>query len=361
QNPSLALFSWMEKEEEGELSLSCKGWFDDCDNVVGILDTIRSARIQGKKVRVRGKVNEVPVTLTAKFTRIGETDYKQIRLITHKKKPEYVYNPSDYEEYNQQILNSDGTIDWQKGFVYREDGFEVFKIIVDDEVSKIGKLKDYLFSNVSENDEQGYKEEVDTKQILEDAKTATKIASKFTSGTACNICVRSALYIIKKDSALFPETGSGYNDPNNSFVLRIIKGYITPDGRAIDIKSDFDKLSVKPKLNERFVEICKTEHEDWVMYFQRLQNEADNGKIIIGVMLNSNGTVGHIMIITPGGLKKINEHEQTWGYSFVSRGIEKVPRVLECGHTDRENEAPLCRNVDRRGALERLKWYKYTK
>jgi len=145
QNPSLALFSWMEKEEEGELSLPCKGWFDDCDNVVGILDTIRSARIQGKKVRVRGKVNEVPVTLTAKFTRIGETDYKQIRLITHKKKPEYVYNPSDYEEYNQQILNSDGTIDWQKGFVYREDGFEVFKIIVDDEVSKIGKLKDYLF------------------------------------------------------------------------------------------------------------------------------------------------------------------------------------------------------------------------
>ncbi|QKG80863.1 C39 family peptidase [Tenuifilum thalassicum] len=131
--------------EEGAMGMPCKGWFDDCDNVIGILDTIRSARIQGKKVRVRGKINEVPITLTAKYIRIGGTDYKQIRLISHKKKPEYTYNPSDYEEYNQQVLNADGTIDWQKGFVYREDGQEVFKILVDDESSKIGKLKDYLF------------------------------------------------------------------------------------------------------------------------------------------------------------------------------------------------------------------------
>jgi len=145
QNPSLALFSWMEREEEGELGLPCKGWFDDCDNVVGILDTIRSARIQGKKVRVRGKINEKPITLTAKYVRIGETDYKQIRLISNKKKSEYIYNPLDYEAYSQQYFNADGTIDMQNGFVYREDGKEVFKILVDDAISKIEKLKEYLF------------------------------------------------------------------------------------------------------------------------------------------------------------------------------------------------------------------------
>lgn len=33
----------------------------------------------------------------------------------------------------------------QNGFVYREDGKEVFKILVDDEISKIQKLKEYLF------------------------------------------------------------------------------------------------------------------------------------------------------------------------------------------------------------------------
>jgi hypothetical protein len=44
-----------------------------------------------------------------------------------------------------------------------------------------------------------------------------------------------------------------------------------------------------------------------------------------------------------------------------SRGVDKVPRILECGGEDRENEAPLCRNIDRRGAQERLKWFRYLK
>ncbi|HHU87484.1 MAG TPA: fibronectin type III domain-containing protein [Peptococcaceae bacterium] len=359
-NPESILFAWAQEESEGTYSLPCLGWFDDCDDVLKILETFRNARIKGNQVKINGQTKTEERILIANSIKVGDTDYKRVRLIYKPKTEDHTFNPTKYSFYDQQFFVTDGSVDWQRGFVYYKDGEELFKILVDDESAKIGKLKEYLFGDISENEEQK-DDEIDIEQIIEDTKTATQVASKYTSGTACNICVRSALYIIKNDSVLFPETGSGYNDPNNGYVSREIQGYITPDGRAIYIKSDFDNLSNKTKLNERFVEISKTETEDWAAYFQRLQNDADKGIIIIGVMLNSSGTVGHVMMITPGGLIEINEQEQAWGRSFVSQGINNVPRVLECGDTDRENEAPLCRNVDRRGAQERLKWYKYTK
>jgi hypothetical protein len=58
-----------------------------------------------------------------------------------------------------------------------------------------------------------------------------------------------------------------------------------------------------------------------------LQNEADKGETIIGVMLNSAGDQGHVMMMTPGGLIEINEQVLSWGSSFDRRGISKVPRV----------------------------------
>lgn len=128
-----------------------------------------------------------------------------------------------------------------------------------------------------------------------------------------------------------------------------------------DIKEDFDDLPNKLPLNERFIEIKKSDQETWPAYFFRIQSEADKGQIVIGVMLNSSGTQGHTVMITPGGLISIASNEETWGDSFVSEGITKVPRILECGGDKRENEAPLCRNVDRKGALNRLKWFKYIK
>ena len=146
-----------------------------------------------------------------------------------------------------------------------------------------------------------------------------------------------------------------------SFVARYIKGFITGSGNAKSIKADFDNISNRPKIEERFVEIERESSEEWVDYYASLQTKADEGKIIVGVMLNSGGTQGHVMMITPGGLLSISKETDAWGESFVNKEINKVPRVLECGGEDRENAAPLCRNVDRRGATERLKWFEYLK
>jgi hypothetical protein len=71
------------------------------------------------------------------------------------------------------------------------------------------------------------------------------------------------------------------------------------------------------------------------------------------------------MMITPGGLvdiepKKKENIVQKWGESFTSRDILTVPRVLECGKDSRDNEAPLCKNVDYNGSVLRLKWFQYT-
>jgi hypothetical protein len=199
--------------------------------------------------------------------------------------------------------------------------------------------------------------------ILKKSKVATEVASEMTSGTACNYCVRNALYLIKSEPALFPKTApyATYRDPDNNYKAVKVLGYITEPAQAIDIKRDFDKIESIRELDERFVEIPRNDNEELQDYFQRLQNEADKGTIIIGVMLNDSGTEGHVMMITPGGLITIDENELDWGGTYTTRGIKKVLRVLECGDKDRDNEAPLCRNVDRKGAQERLKWFKYNK
>ncbi|NJO92152.1 MAG: hypothetical protein HC831_26675 [Chloroflexia bacterium] len=199
--------------------------------------------------------------------------------------------------------------------------------------------------------------------IVKESLKATEAATEMTTETACNFCTRNALYLIRAEPALFPKTApyETYRDPNNNYEWVKLLGYITEPAQALNVKNDFDVLSSISKLKERFEEIKRGTDEGMSEYFLRLQNEADNGQIIIGTMLNSSGTQGHVMMMTPGGLVEITRDEQAWGYTFFDDDIKKVPRVLECGDTDRENEAPLCRNVDRKGAQQRLKWYKYKK
>jgi hypothetical protein len=189
------------------------------------------------------------------------------------------------------------------------------------------------------------------------------------NSSACNICVRAALLLLKQDAALFPTSGSYFHDPYDGHKAAQLFGHIKPDGRAKPMKEDFDNISNHTELNARFVEQKKLAAETWSEYFQKLQHEADKGFIVVGVMLNRDGTQGHVMMITPGGMvnikkneKKQEQPEYQYGKSFTDKGISEVLRVLECGGAGvRENEAPLCRNVDYRGATERLKWFKYKK
>jgi hypothetical protein len=200
------------------------------------------------------------------------------------------------------------------------------------------------------------------KDFLKGTDLATDIGDIVNqNGSACNVCVRYALLLLKSDTVLFPITGSMFYDPYNNYIGVSKKGHISGDGRAAYIKADFDNIKNRAPLNGRFTEQKKLAQDNWIDYFQKLQDEADRGHIILGVMLCSDDITGHIVMITPGGLIGINQTTEKWGRSYTSEGINKVPRILECGKGWRENEAPLCGNVDRKGAQERMKWFKYIK
>jgi hypothetical protein len=144
-NPESILFAWGQDEEEGAFSLPCVGWFDDCKDVLKILEIFRNARIDGKVVKINGQEKPDERVLVANSVKVGDTDYKRIRLIYKPKLDDYSISPVKYKYYDQQFFVADGSVDWQRGFVYYKDKEELFKILVDDEDSKIGKLKDYLF------------------------------------------------------------------------------------------------------------------------------------------------------------------------------------------------------------------------
>ena len=363
-NPKAELFSWLEDEEEAEHVLPCLGIFDDCDDVLKKIEAIKKAYNDGKTIS--GKIPETirEKILIGTHMKLGDEEFDLLKVCLYgDANKEYTINPKEYKEFWNTVTpyeNDPKEKIRNGGFEFSFDGKHVLRVFAEanslEIQEKFDALKKYLF-----DEEINLKEEIDIEKMHEDTKTATKIASKFTSASACNICVRSALYLIKTEPALFPTTGSGYNDPNNNYESKEIKGFITHDGGAKKIVEDFDNLSNKPELKERFLEIKKSETETWIEYFDRLQIDADKGIIIVGVMFNSDGSRGHVMMITPGGLIEIDRDEQAWGYTFFDQEINKVPRVLECGDTDRENDAPLCRNVDRKGAQQRLKWYKYTK
>ena len=200
--------------------------------------------------------------------------------------------------------------------------------------------------------------------FLTETKNATTIGTKFTgneTSVACNVCVRSALLLLKEEPALFPYEGSAFYDPGKAFEMSYPKGYITNPGKAKNIKTDFDEITKKVELDSRFTELTRKSKESWEDYFKRLQTKADNGGIVVGVYISRDGSSGHVMMITPGGMVDVGDKTKKWGDSFArrDRNILKVPRVLECGTGARNNEAPLCRNVDYNGAINRLKWYEY--
>ena len=378
-----AMLGWFQDEEENA-SYDCPKWFsqdDDCESVGKVLRNIRNTSANSGELITYGSTWKRE--LVAFDIEIEGVIFSKIKVINMVEEGKDVsYFPKDYQDFNQTYLTTEGKTEILDGFILQtlssvsSDGkltasIPAVKILLyeDADVFKERKefLRKYLFGNKDTrkvatketfDKEKTVKEKVDA--MLTHATTATKVGDKFTKATACNICVRAALYLIKGDPALFPTDGSNYHDPDNNYEAREIKGYITSDGNAKRIKEDFDNLAGKPSLNERFTEVKKTEQETWREYFKRLQDEADAGEILVGVMLSSKGEWGHMMMIMPGGLVKIDEKTQEWGESFIRTHIDKLPRVLECGGQNRNAQAPLCTRVDRKGAQERLKWFRYT-
>jgi len=145
-NPQRVWFAWLKDEEEVKASLPCVGWFDDCDDVLKILEKIRIARINNKNIRIKGQSKNDEMVLSANFVKVGNTDYSRIRLIYRPKNTDYIFNPLKYNYYDQEFISNNGS-DRQFGFVYYDDNMkEVLKILID-ETDKIDNLEEYLYGS----------------------------------------------------------------------------------------------------------------------------------------------------------------------------------------------------------------------
>src|SRR5690606_31138384 len=143
-DPKKLIAPWMQNEEEGEMRVPCLGWLDECKDVAKILESIREARVKGNNLRFKMQKSNEEKIFTAYFLQIQDVEYKKIRLIYNPLSEDVIINPSEYEEYNQQFLQADGSTDWQRGFAFYHKNTILFKILIDD-YSKKEDLKDYLF------------------------------------------------------------------------------------------------------------------------------------------------------------------------------------------------------------------------
>ena len=193
---------------------------------------------------------------------------------------------------------------------------------------------------------------------------------------ACNMCTRTALYYLTGDPVLFPRTGSRIHFTFDKTTDPEIKGNVSGYGKAADIISDL-RAGI---LDDYFEEIEKKSEESFLSYWERLQNYADEGEIIIGAY----GT-NHVFMIVPGGMIPVvdnSSHTQggllkesyktnpsisdgdKYGFSFNARKILFVNRILECGTTVKDANAPVYANMDYRGytgETKKINFYKYKK
>jgi hypothetical protein len=187
--------------------------------------------------------------------------------------------------------------------------------------------------------------------------------------------IRAALLYLKNDPVLFPETGSylhftyGEDDP-------IIKGKISGNGSAAYVVSDMNDY-LNNNLKDYFEEEIKLSTETDEDFWKRLQDKADAGGIIIGTY-----TPNHVFMLIPGGLINVvdnTDHTQNgklldnyknnpeiengdkYGFCFAIRNIEKVLRILECGINVKSANAPIYANMDYKGVINKVRWFKYKK
>ena len=241
-----------------------------------------------------------------------------------------------------------------------------------DELNKIWgeeETKEKSFNNI--NIIENYKKS--TNQAVKDAIKAVGDESK----PACNVCTRAAFYYITGDPVLFPARGSCLDEFEtcNSSNSNFLKGKISNDGSASDIVNDLANYKTN-ELKDFFTEITKIEGETYEQFWERLQNMVDNGSIIIGTYKTN-----HVFMLVAGGMcEVINNIEHTdgrflkeeyksnpkleqgdkYGFSFATRSIQKVPRIIECGNTVKSANAALYANMDYKNAIN-IKWYKYIK
>ena len=212
---------------------------------------------------------------------------------------------------------------------------------------KADKLKKYIDNSNLGKDEfsQKYLKATETavEDIVEDWKTEE---------AACNLCVRAALYNLTGDEVLYPKVGSSttIRDKGTQLYGKVEAGSGSAQGIIDDLKNG--------KLDDYFELITKQSGEKHTEFWSRLQGMVDNKEIIIGTY-----DPGHVFMIVPGGMYEVvdntNRRESgvyktdskpelgdRYGFTFASRKIDYVLRVMDCGAGLKFTDGPFYGAMD---------------
>jgi hypothetical protein len=211
-----------------------------------------------------------------------------------------------------------------------------------------------------------------SKKYLEATETAVNdiVEDWKTEEAACNLCVRAALYNLTGDEVLYPKIGSSttIRDKGEQLYGKVEAGNGSAQGIIDDLKNG--------KLDDYFEEVTKQSGEKHTEYWSRLQAMVDNKEIIIGTY-----DPGHVFMLVPGGMYEVVDNTDRkekgtyktdskpelgdrYGFTFASRKIDYVLRVMDCGAGLKFSNGPFYGAMDAApllGVAGRpvIKFYKY--
>jgi hypothetical protein len=143
----------LEDDEDGAMvALPCLGIFDDCDDVLKVLQKVKEAGAAGEELIARMPTDK-KTRKEANLVKIEDTEYNKI-VLTYEGEPNanYYVKTKDYLDFKADVLLSDGKIDNQQGFAFKFGERIVAKILVYDASEKLaekkGALRKYLFGDI---------------------------------------------------------------------------------------------------------------------------------------------------------------------------------------------------------------------
>jgi hypothetical protein len=178
--------------------------------------------------------------------------------------------------------------------------------------------------------------------------------------SACNLCVRAAIWDVAISSVLFPNQGAfiGGKDVSSYLYGRVFEfdaknpGKKENIGNANSIASSLEQTSKIPEFI-KVPNIIGSTMPD----FKQMQEGANNGQIIVGALKNETGS-GHIMMIVPGN-SDLSKSGNFYAYRTLPAQKELVlmPKILEC-RQGRRQEAHSLQDGVRASDIPNIKWYK---
>jgi hypothetical protein len=257
-------------------------------------------------------------------------------------------NPNEYElqeEHNYLSKN-----DKYLCFEENKDGYAL-KIKTNEDC--FGVLWEYIYGGkivTKPNNELQY----DIQDVKTAIESATKYATDYNCASCCNICVRSAIWEIAHSSVLFPIHGNFIGAHNASdYLYGKVSVAVNGDNNTIGTANSVCMTLEQGLIAEfKFIENME---DTTIPDFKQLQQWANEGQIIIGILTNHSGGSGHIVMIAP---YSDNLDDKTiYDYRIISRNNVLMPKILECGKDRKEQSFTLQKGVQAKD-ISLMKWYK---